>query len=122
VRGIHLERLSRARLQTTALMLACLLFLVLREAGAETAGSAKTERTEGSVVGASISHPAKWSVERERYTYDDTYGFTLWESESGLSHGHGGTPAVRVALAYGLRPGQIGPTVRESSQRTPTSR
>jgi hypothetical protein len=95
-----------------------LLFLVLREAGAETAGSAKTERTEGSVVGASVFHPAKWSVERERYTY----GFTLWESESGLSHGHGGTPAVRVALAYGLRPGQIGPTVRESSQRTPTSR
>lgn len=107
-------------------MLACLLFPVffpvLREVGAETAGSAKTERTESSVVGASISHPAKWSVERERYTYDDTYGFTLWESESGLSHGHGGTPAVRVALAYGLRPGQIGPTVRESSQRTPTSR
>jgi hypothetical protein len=56
-------------------MLACLLFLVLREAGAETAGSAKTERTE-------------------RYTYDDTYGFTLWESESSLSHGHGGTPTV----------------------------
>ncbi|MDQ3795682.1 MAG: hypothetical protein M3316_08475 [Actinomycetota bacterium] len=103
-------------------MLACLRFLVLREAGAETAGSSKTERTEGSVVGASISHPAKWSVERERYTYDDTYGFTLWESESGLSHGHGETPAVRVALAYVLRPGQIGPTVRESSQRTPTSR
>src|SRR3712207_7817158 len=85
-------------------MLACLLFLVLREAGAETAGSAKTERTEGSVVGASISHPAKWSVERERYTYDDTYGFTLWEPEPGLSHGHGGAPAGSGGAPHGLQP------------------
>ena len=113
MRGDSPERLSWPRLQTAVLMLACLLFLTLGEVGAETAGSAKTERTEGSVVGASISHPAEWSVERERYTYDDTYGFTLWEPESGLSHGHGGTPAIRVALAYGLRPGQIGATVRE---------
>jgi hypothetical protein len=27
-----------------------------------------TERTEGEVVGASISHPNKWFVERETYT------------------------------------------------------
>src|SRR5687767_2324216 len=33
-----------------------------------------TERTEGEVVGASISHPTRWFVERERYTYDQTYG------------------------------------------------
>ena len=73
----------------------------------------ETERTEGNVVGASISHPAKWFVEREPYTYDDTYGFTLWKPESGLPHDHGGTPAVRVALAYGLRPGQIEAAVQE---------
>jgi hypothetical protein len=72
-----------------------------------------TERTQGGVVGASISHPTKWFVERERYTYDQTYGFTLWRPDSGAPHDHGGTPAVRVALAYGLRPGQIKATVQE---------
>jgi Peptidase family M23 len=66
-----------------------------------------SERTEGEVVGASISHPADWSVERERNTFDDTYGFTLWRPSSGASHDHGWTPAVRVALAYDLRPAQI---------------
>jgi murein DD-endopeptidase MepM/ murein hydrolase activator NlpD len=72
-----------------------------------------TERTESSVVGASISHPAQWSVERERYTYDQSYGFMLWRPASGAPHDHGGTPAVRVALAYGLQPGQIGARIRE---------
>jgi murein DD-endopeptidase MepM/ murein hydrolase activator NlpD len=72
-----------------------------------------TERTEGKVVGASISHPTKWFVERERYTYDQTYGFTLWRPDSGAPHDHGGTPAVRVALAYGLQPGQIKAIVHE---------
>jgi murein DD-endopeptidase MepM/ murein hydrolase activator NlpD len=71
-----------------------------------------TERTQGEVVGASISHPADWSVERERYTFDGTYGFTLWRPSSGASHDHGETPAVRVALAYGLRPAQIETTIR----------
>jgi hypothetical protein len=78
-----------------------------------------TERTEGGVVGASISHPAKWFVERERYTYDQTYGFTLWRRDSGAPHDHGGTPAVRVALAYGLRPGQIKATVLEKLRAYP---
>jgi hypothetical protein len=94
-------------------MFACLLFLVFGEARAKTTGAPETERTEGNVVGASISHPAKWFVERERYTYDDTYGFTLWKPESGLPHDHGGTPAVRVALAYGLRPGQVEVAVQD---------
>src|SRR5215203_6774147 len=78
-----------------------------------------TERTEGEVVGASISHPAKWFVERERYTYGQTYGFTLWRPDSGAPHDHGGTPAVRVALAYGLRPGQIRATVLEKLRAYP---
>ncbi len=72
-----------------------------------------TQRTQGEVVGASISHPTKWFVERERYTYDQTYGFTLWGPDSGALHDHGGRPAVRVALAYGLRPGQIKATVQQ---------
>jgi hypothetical protein len=78
-----------------------------------------TERTEGEVVGASISHPAKWFVERERYTYGRTYGFTLWRPDSGAPHDHGGTPAVRVALAYGIRPGQIRATVLEKLRAYP---
>ncbi len=78
-----------------------------------------TERTEGEVVGASISHPTKWFVERERYTYDQTYGFTLWRPDSGALHDHGGRPAVRVALAYGLRPGQIKATVLETLRAYP---
>ena len=65
-----------------------------------------TEITKNDVVGASISHPAKWSVERERYTFDGTYGFTLWRA-------HGGTPVIRVALAYELEPGQIEAMVQE---------
>jgi murein DD-endopeptidase MepM/ murein hydrolase activator NlpD len=77
------------------------------------------ERTEGGVVGASISHPTEWFVERERYTYDQTYGFTLWRPDSGALHDHGGTPAVRVALAYGLRPGQINATVLEKLRAYP---
>jgi hypothetical protein len=78
-----------------------------------------TERTEGGVVGASISHPTKWFVERERHTYDQTYGFTLWRPDSGSLHDHGGTPAVRVALAYGLRPGQIKARVLEKLRAYP---
>jgi Peptidase family M23 len=78
-----------------------------------------TQRTQGEVVGASISHPTRWFVERERYTYDQTYGFTLWRPDSGALHDHGGTPAVRVALAYGLRPGQIKATVQEKLRAYP---
>jgi len=86
---------------------------LVSSAGALEGSTRPTERTEGEVVGASVSHPAKWFVERERYTYDQTYGYTLWRPDSGAPHDHGGTPAVRVALAYGLRPGQIKATVLE---------
>ena len=76
--------------------------------------SSPTERTGGEVVGASISHPANWSVEREPYTYDGTYGYTLWHPDTDKPHDHGGMPAVRVALAYDLPPGQIEAEVRET--------
>jgi murein DD-endopeptidase MepM/ murein hydrolase activator NlpD len=73
-----------------------------------------TETTKNDVVGASITHPAKWSVEHERYTFDETYGFTLWRAESDpAAHDHGGTPVIRVALAYGFQPEQIETTVRD---------
>jgi murein DD-endopeptidase MepM/ murein hydrolase activator NlpD len=86
--------------------------LISRAEAAEE-GVGNTERTGGEAVGASISHPAEWLVEREPYTYEESYGFTLWKPASGASHDHGGTPAVRVALAYGLEPGQIEATVSE---------
>ena len=66
---------------------------------------ANNERAEGAVVGASIAHPAGWTVERERYTSGGTYGFTLWRP--GGSRDHGRVPAVRVALAWKLRPSGI---------------
>jgi murein DD-endopeptidase MepM/ murein hydrolase activator NlpD len=73
----------------------------------------RIERTGGEAVGASIAHPAGWRVEREPYTYDDTYGFTLWRPGSGAEREHWGTPAVRVALAYDLDPEQIEAAIRE---------
>jgi murein DD-endopeptidase MepM/ murein hydrolase activator NlpD len=78
------------------------------------AGSARIERTGGDVVGASVAHPKGWSVQREPYTYDGTYGFTLWRPETGEPHDHGGTPAMRVALAPEMRPGQIEGEVKET--------
>jgi hypothetical protein len=86
-------------------------------AGAEApehSSPARIERTEGEAVGASIAHPAKWFVEREPYAYDDTHGYTLWRPESGEAHDHGGTPAVRVALAHGFGPSRIEREVRET--------
>ena len=77
------------------------------------AQQARTEKTEDAVVGASVVHPEPWAVEREPYTYDGTYGYTLWRPDTGRPHDHGGTPAVRVALAYDLKPGQIKARVEE---------
>jgi hypothetical protein len=71
------------------------------------------ERTGGEAVGASIAHPPGWLVEREPYTYGDTYGFTLWKPVPASAEEHGAAPAVRVALAYDLRPEQIEQTVSE---------
>src|SRR5215213_6374709 len=76
-------------------------------------GVGQIERTGGEAIGASIAYPAEWLVEREPYTYEESYGFTLWKPDSGVSHDYGATPAVRVALAYGLEPGQIEATVSE---------
>src|SRR4028119_58456 len=66
-----------------------------------------TQRTSGEAVGASIVHPASWNVEREPYTFDDTYGYTLWYPDTEAAHDHGGRPALRVALAYDLDPEEI---------------
>ena len=80
---------------------------------AQTRGSGSIERTEADIVGASIAHPEKWFVERERSEYDDTFGFVVWKRQAETVEDHGGTPMVRVALAYELKPGQINRAVRE---------
>jgi murein DD-endopeptidase MepM/ murein hydrolase activator NlpD len=84
------------------------LFAVVTAQGEGVAQQASpatsVEQTESAVVGASIAHPAGWTVHREQYTFGGTYGFTLWRPEPGGSQDHGGIPAVRVALADKLRP------------------
>lgn len=83
------------------------------EAAAQIRVGEVTQRTRNELIGASIARPQKWFVEREEYTYDETYGFTLWTPEEGSVEDHGGVPVVRVALAYDLNPGQIERRVRE---------
>jgi hypothetical protein len=94
--------------------LVAIIVMAAPDAGAVRQASPAVERTEGGVVGASIAHPANWTVERERYTFDGTYGFTLWRPEPGSSRDHGGIPAVRVALAEDLRPSQVEDEVRRT--------
>ncbi len=57
----------------------------------EASEGASTETTGNEVVGASVAHPEEWVVEREPYTLEGTYGYTLWRPESGAAHDHGGT-------------------------------
>jgi Peptidase family M23 len=71
-------------------------------------------RTGGEAVGASIAYPEDWRVEREPYAYGGTYGFTLWRPGAGADLEHWGTPAVRVALAYSMEPGQIEGEIQET--------
>jgi hypothetical protein len=69
--------------------------------------------TSDETIGASIVHPARWVAGPERHTYADTYGFTLWKPNPSRARYHGGSPVVRVALAYGLQPDQIESKVQE---------
>ncbi|MDQ3792467.1 MAG: M23 family metallopeptidase [Actinomycetota bacterium] len=78
-----------------------------------------TARTGGEVVGASIAHPEGWRVEREPYTFDGTYGFTLWRPGFGAEREHWGSPAMRLALAYDLEPAQIEKRVEQVSADYP---
>ena len=52
--------------------------MVAAVTGAEAQESpVTTQKTGGEAVGAAVVHPAGWNVERESYTYDGTYGYTL---------------------------------------------
>jgi hypothetical protein len=65
-------------------------------------------------VGASLVHPDNLVPAYDEHTFDGTYGFMLWRQEKrSARHYEGGTPVVRVALAYDLRPEEIEPTVQE---------
>ena len=76
-------------------------------------GNASQERTASGEIGASISHPEGLVVNPDEYTYDGTYGYTLWNTDTAAAVDHGGTPVVRVAVAYDLEPGEIGRAVEE---------
>ena len=80
---------------------------------AQSQESERDERTKGDVVGASISHPEEWFVEREQSEYDDTFGFVMWKPQPGTIKDHGGMPAVRVARAHNMKPAQIEKTVQD---------
>ncbi len=79
---------------------------------AQPSGTPAVQKSDGEAVGASVVHPAKWNIEREPYTFDKTYGYTLWYPDTDEAHDHGGQPALRVALAYDLEPGDIEDEVR----------
>lgn len=70
------------------------------------------ERTAVDVVGASISHPKEWTVERDDATYDGTYGFVLWDTPQ-VDNSHGGMPRIRIARAPALETSQIEQTAEE---------
>ena len=86
---------------------------------AQSPASGALGRSRDDAVGASLSHPAEWEVEREPFTFEDTQGFTLWKPKQGSPRGqqghqdHDKTPVIRVALAYGLEPAGIEERVRE---------
>ncbi|QIN77866.1 peptidoglycan DD-metalloendopeptidase family protein [Rubrobacter marinus] len=92
-----------------ALMALLMIGAASREAAGEPGG---TERARDAAVGASVSHPAGWHVEHERYSYDGTYGYTLWRPDSGAEEDHGGTPAARVARVYDVGAGGVDERVR----------
>ena len=106
-----------------AVCMAALIGAELPGASAERGREAEEpERTADAAVGASISHPDEWVVEREQYSYDGTRGFKLWKADRGAARDHGGTPEVRVALAADLERGDIGRRVRERIAEYPDLR
>ena len=80
----------------------------------QDASPPEVQRTEVDVVGASIAHPAGWTVERGRFTFDGTFGYTLWRPEQAASRDDGGVPAVRVARDEKLEPSQVGDEIEET--------
>ena len=105
------------RAKVLLLLAVCMAIVVGAELPGSSVESARTgasiKRTTASELGVSFAHPKTWRVERERYTYDGTSGFTLWKTGTGAVEDHGGTPAARVALAVDLDRGDIERRVRQ---------
>lgn len=118
-RGQFLKGMGGAAVAMSALSAAGSLGSPAEAAQSPASGALARSRDEA--VGASLSHPAEWEIEREPFTFEDTQGFTLWKPKQGSSKAtrdqgghedHDKTPAVRVALAYGLEPAGIEERVR----------
>jgi murein DD-endopeptidase MepM/ murein hydrolase activator NlpD len=105
-------RVSRVLL--VALGLISVVAMTAQGEGVARQDASEVQRTEGDVVGASIAHPADWTVEVGRYTFDGTYGYTLWRPERAASGEHGSVPAVRVARDERLEPSQVGDEIEET--------
>lgn len=84
------------------------------KAQSENANSRALERSSAKAVGASIVHPEKLSVKRDEYTYDGSYGYTLYRPEDDASHDHVPEPAIRVARDPQMKPGQIRREVKKT--------
>lgn len=106
------------RTRVLLLLAVCMAVVV----GAEMPGSGvqnprergvSIKRTAAPELGVSVAHPESWRVERERYAYEGTRGFTLWKTEKGALQDHGGTPAARIALAPELDRGAVNEQVRQ---------
>lgn len=102
---------KRMALLTATVFSAVLLAGIAVAEAQHPSSSQAPGRSGDSAIGASIANPGGWRMEREQYTYDESFGYTLWLPEAPADHG--GTPAVRVALSYELKPGQIEARVRE---------
>ena len=87
--------------------------------GGRDRSAASVKREAMSEIGASIRHSRELVVDREEYTHDDTYGYTLWNPSTAAALDHGGTPVVRVAVAYNLKPKEIDRAVKERVDEFP---
>lgn len=60
---------------------------------------------EDGIVGVSVPTKDGWRLEKEDYTLDGTYGFTLWGPEQELAAElHRREPVLRASLVYDLKP------------------
>lgn len=98
---------ARASVFVTFLLVAAIGALGTGAGAQQDTETSPVDRTGGEAVGASVAHPEGWRVEREAYTFDGTYGFTLWKPAFGANNEHWGFPAMRLALAYDLEPAQV---------------
>src|SRR3712207_5978318 len=57
-------------------------------------------------VGVTLAIPDDWRVHRDPVLFN-TYGFVLFDPRDEKAGSHERSPVARVALAYGMKPGDI---------------